>query len=919
MKFFERYFADTNFNTGAEEVKVLCPFHNDTSPSASVNIKKDLFHCWVCGIGYNEQQFLSKMSNISLSDAHKVVLKTNETTHDWKLVEKAELWANPTFLKKVEDLGFSREVINELHLGLVKDNKGRAYLGYPVFYNGVLMDIRRFNISKFEGVPKIMSNAGAEAGFIISYDDWVKNKDLTYIFEGEKKMALARTLGLNAITLTGGANARPNDFVINGFKDRDVVICYDNDDAGRDGAYKIYQKIKPLAKSVKYINIGEVVSGVGDDFYDMIMAYKKTIDDFLKLPLYDFVDKLDTKKKTFTPLKKALKENRIKEDLLTQVLVSAEYSDVYAVPSMVEFEKISNDDGDMLLGEKKSWFLDMKNEKQILELMEIDAKQQNVNNILKRYAGIPKEKGVQINIKESKAVYKVKITDKHSDDTFAIDLYTFKPMVVGNEYEITYNIHTHPNKHQKLVSIATDVDDISAYDDFKPNNAIFDRFRGSGSVKDRLTALYMSAKHHVAKHLKYDLWLMSDLVFNSILEFKYDSEVIRGALDIFVLGDTQVGKSETTSKLVDLYNFGHFLSLKTSTTVGLIGGSNKVDGSWLNTIGAIPRQHTRLAVLEEFSGAKPEFVKTMTDIRSSGKLRLARSAGELNVPCRLRMITISNPINDIQGNPRFLSTFPNGVMPLMELIKSAEDVARYDGFLLVEKVKERVNPFHNKLEGEPIPKEYYEHKIQWVATRKPDDVIFVDNSDSYIWEKAEELNGVFESNFPLFGTTTALKLARFSVAMASLLVNTDETLSKVIVNREIVDAVVEFFYKIYDTNIFKLKQYKLEVDSYNELVDGDVEELELIWSRNATLLDFLANQSGTSRNNIRAISGLETDEFSRIFNKLSQFKFIRLHGENIYPTEKFRLGMSKINRANRVDTGSLIVAKPNKLKFKEDK
>ena len=111
---------------------------------------------------------------------------------------------------------------------------------------------------------------------------------------------------------------------------------------------------------------------------------------------------------------------------------------------------------------------------------------------------------------------------------------------------------------------------------------------------------------------------------------------IRGALDVFILGDTQVGKSETTSKLTELYNFGHFLSLKTSTTVGLIGGSNKVDGNWMNTIGAIPRQHKKLVVLEEFSGAKPEFIKTMTDIRSSGKLRLARAAGEMNVPCRIK-------------------------------------------------------------------------------------------------------------------------------------------------------------------------------------------------------------------------------------------------------------------------------------------
>jgi len=918
MKFFERYFAGTNFNTGAEEVQILCPFHNDSKPSASINVKKDLFHCWVCGVGYNEQQFLSQINNISLADAHKVVLKTNETNHDWLLVEKAELWANPTFLKKVEDLGLSRETINNLNLGLVKDNKGRFYLGFPVFYNGVLMDIRRYNLLKLDNVPKIMSNAGAEAGFVIPYDTWVKSKEPTYILEGEKKMALARSLGINAITLTGGANAKPNNLVLNSFKDKEIVICYDNDEAGRDGAYKLWQVLKPVAKSVKYINIGEVVKEDGEDFYEFITKYHKDAIDFLAMPLYDFYEKEEVSKKKYTPLRLALKENKLKEELQTQVLVSAEYSDVYAVPSMVEFEKISNDDGELLLGEKRSWFLDENDQKQILELIEVDAKIVNVHNLLKKYINLAKEKGLKISIKAYKSVYKVKVTDKHSDDTFSIDLYSFKPMVVGSEYEITYNIHAHPNKHQKLVSIAKDVQNISAYGDFKPNNAIFSRFRGSGSVKERLAYLYMSAKHHVAKHLKYDLWLMADLVFNSILEFNYDKEVIRGALDIFILGDTQVGKSETTSKLVDLYNFGHFLSLKTSTTVGLIGGSNKVDGSWLNTIGAIPRQHTRLAVLEEFSGAKPEFVKTMTDIRSSGKLRLARSAGELNVPCRLRMITISNPINDTQGNPRFLSTFPNGVMPLMELIKSAEDVARYDGFLLVEKVKERTNPFNLKLDGDPIPKEYYEHKIQWVATRRPDDVIFADGADSYIWEKAEEMNQVLESNFPLFGTTTALKLSRFSVAMASLLTNTDETLTKIIVTKEIVDEVVEFLYKIYNNKIFKLKEYKEEIESYNTLVEGDVEELELIWSRNATLLEFLVNQSGTSRNNLRAISGLETDEFSKIFNRLTQFRFIRLHGETVYPTEKFRVGMSKIDKSMRIDTGTLIRPKSDKkVSFKK--
>jgi hypothetical protein len=252
----------------------------------------------------------------------------------------------------------------------------------------------------------------------------------------------------------------------------------------------------------------------------------------------------------------------------------------------------------------------------------------------------------------------------------------------------------------------------------------------------------------------------------------------------------------------------------------------------------------------------------------------------------------------------------------MELIPSAEDVARYDGFLLVEKVKERVNPFGLKLESEPIPKEYYEHKIQWVATRKPEDVVFAEGSDSYIWEKAEELNKVFESNFPLFGTTTPLKLARFSVALASLIVNTDETFEKVVVTKEIVDFIINYLKRIYDNTIFKLKDYKIEFESYNTLQDGDLDELEKLWSRNATLLDFLANQSSTSRNNLRVISGLETDDFAKIFNIMTKLKMIRLHGENVYPTEKFRLGMSKIDKSTRLDTGRIETKDQNTLAFK---
>lgn len=905
MRFFEHYFKNTSF-VGQEEVKVLCPFHDDHSPSASINTKKGLFHCFTCGVGYSEAQFISQVNKIDLVSANKVLAKFSETSQTWDLVQQANLWANNNLLKRVESMGFTRQTIQELKMGAVQDEFGHYFVAYPVLYMGVLMDVRRYNILKIPDVPKVSSNKGAESGFLIPFDIFVKSRDKVYILEGEKDMALARSMGLNAYTLTGGALALPNEYTLPAFVDKDVVICYDNDQAGRDGMKRVGNSIAKIAKSVSLVDISALVREDKEDYYDAMVKYKCTLRDFLDLPQMPFEYDVE-QSKTFTKIKKALDENLIERHLITQVIVSAEFSDTYAVPSVAKFEKVEDtDDGNMLKGEVKTWVLDKTHLKAVLELIEVSATQKDVIGKLAKLADVDK-KGIKVEVSDYQTVFKTRVIDKGSEsDNLSLDLYTFDQLVVGRDYEISYVVYPHPTKHQKLVAVGTKVVEINAYDDFKVDKTLLSELIFNGTVNDKVQKLYESAKHHIAKHLNKDLWFMSDLVFNSILEFDYDGR-IRGALDVFILGDTQVGKSETTSKMVDMYNFGHFLSLKTSTTVGLIGGSNKVDGSWLNTIGAIPRQHKRLAVLEEFSGAKPEFIKTMTDIRSSGKLRLARAAGEMNVPCRLRMITISNPVNDIQGNPRFLSTFPNGVQPLMELIKSAEDVARYDGFLLVSKVNNPVNPFSIKLKGTPISLDVYHHKMMWTATRKPEDVIFSDDSDSYIWEKASELNKLFESNFPLFGVTTSQKLARFSVALASLIVSTDESFTKVVVTPEIVDYVVDYMVSIYDNQVFKLKEYKEDYESYTKCSTQDVSYLQAIYPNNSTLFGFLEGTSGTSRANLRAVSGLEGDDFSKIFNALVQWKFVRINGETVYPTNKLRQGLSRINKTMTSDTGRINV------------
>ncbi len=920
MEYFKKYFNDVDRWTD-EEVKVLCPFHNDTHPSASINTEKDLFHCWVCDIGFNEAQFMAHINHISTTEAIKL-LDNYTCNDDWQLAI-AKMWSDDRFKSEVNKLGLSDETINVFQLGLVNDPvSNRKTLGIPIFYNNILVDVRRYNLLKHDNMPKVVSE-GDRVGWVVPYDLLITSNEPCYILEGEKDMLMARELGINAYTLTGGAGAVPNEYSISAFENKDIIVCYDNDKAGKDGMVSIFRALKDTAKSIRKIDISQSVNGTGEDFYDFIKKYNYDVFDFYALNIENF-NINDLEKDTRITIKKALKENILKRSIRSTITVTAEYADPYSVPTVVHFEKMfeGGKKDVMFEGDKRSWYLEVKNNYQMLELIEASAKDVEVIAKLKKFVDIPSsEPGIELKMRELRTVYKTTVVDKDIDGSaISLDMYSFDKLDVGGQYVIDYKIYPHPTKHQKLVAVCSKSIMVHDNRNYTLDKELLKEFKTEGTIEQRLEYLYQSAKHYVAKHLNFDIWLVTDLVFNSILDFNY-GEQIRGALDVFFLGDTQVGKSETTSKLVDVYNFGHFLSLKTSTTTGLIGGSSKIDGSYCNTIGAIPRQHKRLAILEEFSGARPDFIKTMTDIRSSNEVRLSRVSGELTVPCKLRMITISNPQNDENGNPRFLNTFPNGVMPIMELIKSAEDVARYDGFLLIPQVEKRFNPFDFKLEGTPIPRNAYHNKINWVATRQPDNVKFDEGVEGYIWEKAEVLNEKFECNFPLFGTTTSKKLARWCVALAALIVNVDESYENIIVTKEIVDYMCEKLTKLYCAPVFKLDSYAKEYKEYSEYSEKDVSELNKLYARNATLFDFLNSLSRTTRSNLSSVSGMGNDKFFPIFNKLVAEKFIRLSMDNVYPTDKFRKVYGLIDKNFTIDKGSLIedvVESPQGVVFLND-
>lgn len=932
LHFFEDYLEnqynqskiDTMFPDKKGNVMLCCPFKHkkqvfdeatweekeveyfEEIPSSSINLKMRVFHCFTCNRTYKEMEFaqaiLGKTKEEILKEhISKETLKSASET--WAEQQHKTLISNNDVMKKLYDLKINDETINALNLGYMTN-----CLAIPVFKNNKLVNVVRYNINKLENIPKVRYNENTNSGDIVPFDIWKNDFRTTVICEGEKDMIVARSHGFNAITLTGGSQSSFQNEYLQYFNNRDVFICYDNDDAGRRGALKLYKDLKRYCRELAIVDISKVCLETKEDVTDFFVKYNKTSNDFKDLiknysnvPSDGELNKVTSKYELpITKIETNIRESKFDKNLKSTLQIVATCTETYAVPEYAIFKPIQDDADDEKM-ETKSWYSKSSKEN-FLELIEGKVVKNQIVDIIANQLNLGSkwQKYYKCELGELETIYKVTVADQAKEDDekaseFTIDLYAREPLDIGSIYEITYKLYPHPKQGRRTIAVATKIESTGYNFDIHNKEYIksLDRFKvNEGYVGIKIQELYESARCHIAPYLNKDLWFLMDLVFNSPLDITYKN-VIRGALDVFVLGDTRTGKSETSRALKKLYDFGEVVPLKTATVASLIGGTD--DKLKRTKLGVLPRFHKELVVMEEFSGAPMDFIKTLTEVRSSNMVKIYRVAGDVQAPCKIRMITISNPISD-NNNLMALSSFPNGIEPINELIKSPEDIARYDAFILVPQVENLSNPFSMSVdESCKIDDIDYKHKIKWIKSLNSDDVVIDNELGSYIFEQGMQLNKMFECSFTLFGSETDKKIARLSSALACMLCSTEDY-KHVIVKKEHVDYIVEFIKKLYDNQIFRLKEFANEEKSYKEVVDRDTKELESLYPKNVTFIDFLANTSKVNRNELQTVAGLNRDEFTKIFNILVARKFIKLSKDQVSPTVKFRSTYRLINK-----------------------
>lgn len=305
----------------------LCPFHDDKNPSMSVSPQKKVFKCFSCGTAGDVVTFVSKIKNITISEALKEVGETvgikvamsqkdilkQKNQKYYNVLKEAATFYN-FFLtntidgkKGIEYLNnrkLSETEIKRFNIGLSGDNdilyktltekqflpldmievgliRGGDYY-HDVFKNRVMFPIKDLdgNVVGFSG-RKYLPNTENESKYIntsetilfkkseilYNYSDCINDirmNNNVYLFEGFMDVIAAVRANINNSVASMGTALTVNQ--INAIKkvSKNVTLCYDSDGPGVQATVKA---IYLLVNAGINVNVAIIPDGKDADEY----------------------------------------------------------------------------------------------------------------------------------------------------------------------------------------------------------------------------------------------------------------------------------------------------------------------------------------------------------------------------------------------------------------------------------------------------------------------------------------------------------------------------------------------------------------------------------------------------------------------------------------------------------------------------
>lgn len=264
-----------NIKFANDEIRCCCPFHQETNPSFSINIKTGKYICFsgTCGVKGDLYSFISKLTGVSYNDAKKdfeINLQNlkynniiNETLdlfkkenkqnnfikyNNYKFIELKDLQDENKILKMIN---ISKNISDLVKLKICLTNPYKRRLVVPIANN-----IYEFRDITKKSDKKCLYESGIKISKYLFNIIVNKQDNSIFLTEGTKDAMSIAGFGFNACC-TFGINIS-EDQIANILKlgINKVYIMRDNDEAGYKSSINTYNILKKYidCKIIKYPN-----------------------------------------------------------------------------------------------------------------------------------------------------------------------------------------------------------------------------------------------------------------------------------------------------------------------------------------------------------------------------------------------------------------------------------------------------------------------------------------------------------------------------------------------------------------------------------------------------------------------------------------------------------------------------------------
>lgn len=278
-----------------ERHRCLCPFHNDTHPSLSLNVRRNTFRCFVCGasggtidlvmrhlgIGFREAcQWLAQGSSIIITQHHAATACKKENT--FNAARYARYFERPSLGEAARNFLFAQRHIHPrvaqwCRLTSWRDANGNNWLQIPYFAtDGTLTGIqnRNLNYRKDSDTPRFIFPRGSRCGiYNLPVIRLLKQGEPLFITEGCSDCWAMLSAGHKAIaipsaTLLNAANAQMLAQL--GTRLATTFHMYpDNDEPGE----RLFMQLKAILPSLVHHHLPPTCK----DFADYFVTSKNNI------------------------------------------------------------------------------------------------------------------------------------------------------------------------------------------------------------------------------------------------------------------------------------------------------------------------------------------------------------------------------------------------------------------------------------------------------------------------------------------------------------------------------------------------------------------------------------------------------------------------------------------------------------------